>query len=147
MRKVALALAGILAGCAPTAGLRLEPVKFANTRKPTFVWETFPSEGTYLSDRPFITEVTYDLRVWREDSSVGFWETTREPSELVYERHGLAAPGHTLDILLPDGSYRWSIRPRFLLRGELRVGEWSQEGSEIRAPVYPARGYARFTVP
>lgn len=131
-----LSVAGLtwVVGCAgtvPVSGLRPhypEPsLKFVevDSLQPTLSWEAFPRPIDLEIDkegmRRRVSNVTYDLRIWRADE-----ESPREyPAEIVYERRGLREPWHTIEQpLQPSSMYFWSIRARFELDGQPRVTQW-----------------------
>jgi hypothetical protein len=102
------------------------PPHTVESLRPVLRWETFPRLKDREADREEvvgqITEVTYDLRVWE----------TSEPSvgelKLIYTRTGLTTPFYQSDVpLRPSTLYLWTIRARFLLRGQPRITEWGQE--------------------
>ncbi len=131
-----LAGLGLVVGCAgrvsvPVSGLRPhypEPsLKFVevDSLQPTLSWEAFPRPINLAVDkeemRGQISNVTYDLRIWRADE-----ESPREyPAEIVYARRGLRGPWHTIEQpLMTSTLYFWSIRARFELDGQPRVTQW-----------------------
>lgn len=131
-----LSVAGLtwVVGCAgtvPVSGLRPhypEPsLKFVevDSLQPILSWEAFPRPIDLAVDkegmRRRVSNVTYDLRIWRADE-----ESPREyPAEIVYERRGLREPWHTIEQpLQPSSMYFWSIRARFELDGQPRVTQW-----------------------
>jgi hypothetical protein len=74
-----------------------------------------------------IGDVTYDLRIWDESVEVrnSVW-TERWRSRIVYERRGLVAPQHTLEVPLAPGSrYYWSVRARFMVDGRSMATRWA----------------------
>jgi len=92
-----------------------------DSNPPTLSWERFPSpEGGEFRD------VTYELRVIRE-----------QDGRVVFSRKGLTTTRYTLDDPLdPAENYRWSVRPWFVFRDEIRVGPWAQRLPE---PLHPGQ--------
>ncbi len=94
----------------------------ADSTRPTLEWEPFLTPE-FPGKRPDdgadgIKNVTYDLRLWREDA--GF------PGKLVYRRDGLAEPFHTVtDPLDPSTQYFWTVRARFEVAGKPRATPWA----------------------
>ncbi len=93
-----------------------------NSCQPTLKWESFPTAKDKKADAGHVLEnieqVGYDLKIWRVENGA--------PAELVYEREGLPQPEHKLEkALAPWTYYCWSMRARFKLHGERRLGEWS----------------------
>ena len=129
-----LAGLGLVVGCAgrvsvPVSGLRPhypEPsLKFVevDSLQPTLSWEAFPRPIDLGENgvKGRISNVTYDLRIWRadEESPRGY------PAEIVYARRGLREPWHTIEQpLMTSTLYFWSIRARFELDGQPRVTQW-----------------------
>ena len=112
---VSTALASL--GC--TAGLAIREVTWEG-RTPTVRWEACVVEEYLGYDTPefraSITAVTYDLRLFRNTDG-----------SLVYRRDRLPAPEHTIRAPLePDAVYRVTMRPRYHLGVQERVGEWSR---------------------
>ncbi len=121
-----------------------------NSLRPAFRWEEFPREKDKKHDSTDIlgkvTEITYDLRIW--EGRDGY------PEKLVYDRLGLLAPEHTVEITLkPSTEYFWTVRARFILDGDNRITKWSY--SRIpRMPqdpcsldYIPLNNYYRFRTP
>lgn len=129
----------MIAGCgglrypATTAGLRPDypevlvgyygQAEFAevDSLQPTLRWEVFPglpSGGSVRKGPVSRTQhVTYDLTIWHAESDFR--------AMLVYARHGLPSPSHTIEPPLQQCTpYLWTIRARFELDGQTRVGEW-----------------------
>jgi hypothetical protein len=118
--------------------------------QPLLGWEAFPRAKDREADREEIirqiTEVTYDLRVWETphqnlpprqhrgpkgvitdvwDEPPGLFEGELNP---IYVRTGLSTPSHRIERpLKPATYYMWTIRARFLLKGQPRVTDWGQE--------------------
>lgn len=102
----------------------LPAVKFVkiDTLQPTFEWEAFPNKSAKQADNEedleHLKNVTYDLRIW--------YVVRGLPGELAYERDALPQPRHRLEKPLSPGTrYCWTVRPRFTLNGEPRVGTWA----------------------
>ncbi len=92
------------------------------TLQPTLEWEHFPRERDKQADRKgFLNKVgniTYELKVWKG--------TNGAPEELVYGRHGLTAPKHTLETTLePSTEYFWTVRAVFDFGGLPGITKWS----------------------
>lgn len=142
-----LVVVALVSGCAlhpPVCGLRPEypealysfwgaRVVFAevDSLQPTLRWESFPRPQDQEADKEGllgrIANVTYDLRIWRNDC----------PAEVAYSRQGLPTASHTIeDPLEPSAKYFWSIRARFELEGHPRVAEWGL--SELPWPPGPS---------
>ncbi|HEX4899335.1 MAG TPA: hypothetical protein VFV61_02325, partial [Pyrinomonadaceae bacterium] len=94
-------------------------------------WTAFPREiDREKLDRVILRKiggVTYDLRIWDEDADQRLdrpWNLQWR-NRLVYERTGLAAPHHTLEVpLAPASRYYWSARARFVVDGRTMVTRW-----------------------
>jgi len=139
-----------LDGNAPAQFISADPLA------PRLVWEAFPrywggrAESKDLAAK--VSEVTYDLRVWRREADGG-------PGELIYERTrfagvagtrdmvkrqnyidyegkeqvlsqsipGISTAEHTLERKLdPNNRYLWSVRARYRFDGRERVTAWSR---------------------
>lgn len=117
MNRLLAAALLVLAGCVKT-GLEQEEA-ICTTLRPKLEWQTFPPEAYLKKGADWVvieaTKVSYDLRIYRADDF-----------ELVYSRDALPAAGHVVEEpLQPKTVYRWTVRPRFEVRGLPRVGEWS----------------------
>ena len=102
-----------------------------DSRTPTLRWAPFPGrhetpptglgdpdKSYVMVDPSKVTDVSYDVRIW------GLRGNARGP--LVYERSGIKTTTHTVDkALQPDTGYLWSVRARYQVDGEERVGDWS----------------------
>lgn len=117
-----------------------------DTAQPTFRWEIFPRTGDTNIVLAQVTNVSYDLRIWRNEG--GF------PARLEYARDSLTEPVHRIEQPLSRGQdYFWTVRARFLLNSQTRVTEWSRVESPlplgIPAPtgsmIYPDARYYRFS--
>lgn len=110
----------------PIFAFRAHPPHTVDSLRPVLSWEAFPRSIDREADREEIvgqiTEVAYDLRVWETSGpSVG-------ELKLIYTRTGLTTPFYQSDVpLRPSTLYLWTIRARFLLRGQPRITEWGQE--------------------
>src|SRR5258708_5506504 len=115
--------------------------------RPTLRWEPFPQGWNDASAQSSdfarrLSNVTYDIRIYRVSDGT-----------LRYQRRALPDPIHRLEADLEAGAeYCWTVRPRFKLDGQLRVGEWSrvdtadQKGRKA-TQVLDLTGYARFGTP
>jgi hypothetical protein len=100
--------------------------------QPTLRWTAFPRElDREKLDRAVLRKignVTYDLRIW----DVAPDARNRVPHDrwrnrIVYERTGLPAAEHTLEIpLTPDSQYFWSMRARFVVDGRPMATRWAR---------------------
>ena len=129
-------------------GLRAEyppSGKEIETLRPTLRWEAFPRPIDLEEGRqePLegVGEVIYEIKVWREDNG--------EPGEVVYERKGLPASSHTLEVSLePATGYFWSARAWFTYRGKRRVTAWgSYLAAKLPVKIVPSRYLYRFKTP
>lgn len=97
------------------------------TLTPSFAWEAFPRpddiDGVLLQAGD-ITDVRYELRIYRRNQIE--INTLLPNGDLVYRRTNLAAPYHMVDELLDFCTkYFWTVRAKFLLKGQPRVTEWA----------------------
>lgn len=100
-----------------------------DTRTPTLAWETFHAYARRAGAEALADnarDVRYDLRVWRALPAAPL---------LVYERQGLTATEHTLDMpLTANAKFYWSVRARFKVEdGNVRSTPWSR----FRLPYAP----------
>jgi len=98
-----------------------------DTLTPTFAWEPFPRgyDVTIGDGAGQASDVRYDLRIYAD-------------GEIYYERFGLAAPKHTLQMPLgPCRDYRWTVRARFRLNDFVRVTEWTGAFNTIGGEAAP----------
>lgn len=112
----------------------LEPVgwflsewKKVSSLQPAFRWEKFPrpSDRKRIGERE-VTNVTYELKIFRVEKE--------GPDSLVVEENGIAGTDFTPEVpLAPKSRYRWTVRARFDLDGQLRVTGWSAPG-QFRTP-------------
>lgn len=87
---------------------------------PTLAWEARPARAWPYDRVPWerAVDLRYDLRIWSAEDHI--------PGDLVYERVGLPATSHTIEVpLAPHASYFWSVRLRYTLDGEPRATRWS----------------------
>jgi len=100
--------------------------------QPTLRWTAFPRDIDRAKLDPavlnMIRNVAYDLRIWDETtylrSGVPY---ERWRNQVVYERTGLDAPQHTLEIpLAPGVRYYWSVRARFVIDGRQMATRWAR---------------------
>jgi len=103
----------------PASGLHFSDV---DSLRPTLRWSAFPREldrrALDPADLQKIANVTYDLKIWREEGC--------ERGLPVYERSGLTRPEHLLERSLAPGTrYFWSVRARFTLASRPMVTRWS----------------------
>lgn len=102
-----------------------------DTLRPTLRWTAFPREIDREKLDPAVLRkiggVTYDLRIWDEDVDQRLdrsWNLQWR-NRLFYERTGLAAPQHTLEVpLAPASRYYWSVRARFVVDGRPMATRW-----------------------
>jgi hypothetical protein len=101
-----------------------------NSTTPELSWDfVLLGDDSHLPAQPDIDNesITWDIRIQRGD-------------EIDYERHALPAQTHTLEEELETCSdYAWSVRPRYLLEGDVRVGEWMVVSSASRGEVVSLR--------
>lgn len=106
----------------------------AVTLQPTLRWTAFPRD---IDRRKLdaavlqgIREVTYDLRIWDETAEARhFSPAERWRNRIIYERTGLAAPQHTLEVpLVPGNHYYWSVRARFVVDDRSMATRWATPG-------------------
>ena len=93
------------------------------SRQPELQWEAFPrAEDREADDRGVlsrITDITYDLKIWRADENDLL-------VKLVYTRKGLPAPSHKIETPLWSWTtYFWNVRLRFKMDGYTRVSHWA----------------------
>jgi hypothetical protein len=112
IRNVPLALSLI-----PGAGVNKDDLErhSSSDLRPAFRWEPWPRGFDILPGngpgQP--SEVRYELRVL-------------DTGGIAYQRRDLTATTHRLEQpLAPCRSYRWTVRAKFLLEGEVRTTEWT----------------------
>jgi hypothetical protein len=98
--------------------------------QPTFEWEPFPRKKDINRDKKGILnridEITYDLKIWREEDYV--------QNEPLYSRQGIGKPEHKIEIKLEKSKkYFWTFRARLKLDGQYRVTKWAHS----RIPFMP----------
>ncbi len=82
-------------------------------------WQAFAALPTEVGQPSGPTNITYDLRIWEAHNG--------SPGKVVYERRALPVPQHELERpLTPNTRYFWSVRARFEINGETRLGDWSR---------------------
>jgi hypothetical protein len=90
----------------------------ADSLQPTLRWEPFPKSKDKTEQLGRISDVTYELKIWRVDDN--------SPVELVYNRKGLQNSSHKIERpLTPLTRYFWSVRAGFKLDGHYRQTRWS----------------------
>ena len=123
------------------------------TLRPALRWTSFPREIDRQQLDPAvlqkISDVTYDLRIWDEDvdqNSRDRFITEQWRNRLIYERIGLAAPQHTLEVpLTPASRYYWSVRARFVVDGRPMVTRWMRRSKCFSYDL--SLGYYEFKTP
>jgi hypothetical protein len=169
---VVLLVAGCGAPKPYVVGLKPEPPfdkkeSKVDTLRPTFRWERFPRAKDLDELDPHAGErigaVSYEVRLlkvgeeFREEfpGSIGwigaaydykYWWSHEcrdtDPGELVYTKHGLLNPEHTLEApLRPNSLYFWTVRAHFTLDGKRRATEWSEQlpGLNPGHPLFESR--------
>ncbi len=122
MRWLCYLMSFALVACAGPLGLILEDVEF-DAQGPILKWEAFPSSRDRdADDQGLLNEakkISYDLRIFRVKTG-----------ELVVDQRGLQKPSYRPGSALRDGRrYCWTVRARFRLNGQLRLGPWSTRGA------------------
>ncbi|MFH7326965.1 hypothetical protein [Desulfurivibrio sp. C05AmB] len=115
----------------------LSPGRFGRSKKaslqPALAWEPFPrpEDQAWIGERS-IENVSYELRVFRLDQKSGSYEW-------IVGLKGVPSPSHTLETpLAPKSKYRWQVRSRFELNGEIKVTRWSAP-VDFKTPRQPYR--------
>jgi hypothetical protein len=123
-----------------------------DTLRPTMQWSAFPRELDRQKLDPAvlrkIKNVTYDLRIWDVDSHN--ISTGLRRNQLCYDRTGLPAPEHTLEVsLAPASHYLWSVRARFVFNGRPMATRWATNQAQMsRCYLYePDPKYYSFYTP
>jgi len=104
-------------------------LRAVDTLRPTLQWSAFPRELDRQTLDPEvlrkIDNVTYDLRIWDVDPKYVSGRLRR--NRLFYERTGLAAPEHTMEVSLATASkyVTWSVRARFVFDGRPMATRWA----------------------
>jgi hypothetical protein len=119
-----------IAGLRPLDRMPALPASRESTRvdlkAPVLRWESFPrtrDEAVFgPGARQRISDVTYDLRLWRETTSAAdLTQGATDPPVAT----GLREPRYAIGKLEP-GRYHWTVRTRFRLDGQPRVSQWTQ---------------------
>lgn len=103
--------------------------------QPTLRWTAFPRELDREKLDPAILRkignVTYDLRIWDVSTDVrNQLGSEHRRNRIVYERTGLTAPEHALEVpLAPNSQYFWSMRARFVIDGRLMTTRWARKNT------------------
>jgi hypothetical protein len=120
--------------------------------RPTLRWTAFPREIDREKLDPSVQRniggVTYDLRIWDEDVDQRLdrpWNLQWR-NRLFYERAGLAAPQHALEVpLAPASRYYWSVRARFVVDGRPMATRWMRRSGCFSDELF--LGYFEFYTP
>jgi hypothetical protein len=89
-----------------------------DSHQPTFKWESFPREIDIVGGSNRISNVAYDLKVWKVEDDF--------PVDLVYRRQGLSDSSHKIEEpLMRSSKYFWTVRARFELDNQPRVTKWA----------------------
>jgi hypothetical protein len=83
-------------------------------------WSALPPAGGTSDPGPWATakDLRYDLRIWKTADDA--------PGNIVYERLGLTATRHQVEVALaPASTYAWSVRMRGTVDGHSRAAPWS----------------------
>ncbi|MBS3951836.1 MAG: hypothetical protein KGZ88_02690 [Methylomicrobium sp.] len=93
-----------------------------SSTKPTFQWQALADhqnlQGENASILKYFSDISYDLRIWEV--------TNDQPGSIVYERHRLVKPYHTIEVpLKSETEYFWSFRASFKVNGQRRVSRWA----------------------
>jgi hypothetical protein len=108
-----------------TPWLRQEFVKVEGVQ-PTLRWQSFPRK--YDLDKPGrdISEVVYDLRVFRIAETNNKGRTFLAPDTQIYSSRAIVEPEHKIAVTLEECTeYMWTVRARFLFDQQVRVTEWA----------------------
>lgn len=122
-----------------------------DTLQPTLRWTAFPRDVDRRELDPAVLqkigEVTYDLRIWDEAVEVRNRPANeRWRNRIVYERTGLVAPQHTMEVPLAPGSrYYWSVRARFVVDDRSMATRWARWTGCFSDSLYP--GHYWFDTP
>lgn len=91
--------------------------------QPEFRWEAWPRGFDIVPGQA--RDIRYDLRILGAGG-------------MAYERRGLTEPAHRLEQpLAPCGTFRWTVRARFLLNDAPRATEWTGAYDTMGGPVAP----------
>ena len=97
-----------------------------NTTRPELSWDfVLLGDDLHLAAQPDINDesITWDIRIQRGD-------------EIAYERRALPSQVHAVeDALETCSDYAWSVRPRYTLDGNVRLGEWMVVSKASRGDV------------
>lgn len=97
--------------------------------RPTFRWEPFPRAVDLAggeAGRGRFTDVSYEIAVHEAEMNRLGRVKYFAAGPLRYLRKGLHNPEHRMEEPLePCGRYAWTVRPRFKLDGQPRLGEWT----------------------
>ncbi len=87
---------------------------------PVLAWSASPPAGRTSDPSPWAAakDLRYDLRIWKEADDA--------PGNIVYERLGLTAARHQVEVALePASTYFWSVRMRGTVAGRSQAAPWS----------------------
>ena len=97
--------------------------------RPTFRWQAFPRAVDLAGgagSRGRYTDVSYEIAVHEAEMNRLGRVKYFAAGPLRYLRKGLLNPEHRVEEPLePCGRYAWTVRPRFKLDGQPRLGEWT----------------------
>ncbi len=97
--------------------------------RPTFRWEAFPRAVDLAGGKEGggrYTDVSYEIAVHEAEMNRLGRVKYFAAGPLRYLRKGLPNPEHRMEEPLePCGRYAWTVRPRFKLDGQPRLGEWT----------------------
>lgn len=96
---------------------------------PEFKWKALDALG--------ITDVRYDLRVYKGEIRNQSYYYQVEGTELIYSRDDIFEAQHKSEIeFQPCSWYFWTVRARFYYYGEFRMSKWSSPvGSYVYYPI------------
>lgn len=104
-------------------------VKDVASLQPTLRWERFPRDYDLYDDsgqRYNITNVRYDLRVFKRAHIPRIFGSTYNPIHQIYDLHDIPQPYYKFEEdLEPCSAYLWTVRARFELDGRDRLTEWA----------------------
>ena len=97
-----------------------------NSTTPELSWDfVLLGDDSHLAEQPDIDSesISWDLRIQLGD-------------EIAYERKALTTQNHTVEDKLKEcTNYAWSVRPRYTLDGNVRLGEWMVVSKASRGDV------------
>lgn len=97
-----------------------------NSTTPELSWDfVLLGDDSHLAEQPDIDSesISWDLRIQLGD-------------EIAYERKALSVQNHTVEDKLEEcRDYAWSVRPRYTLDGNVRLGEWMVVSKASRGDV------------